>query len=218
MKLPELTPEEGVRDRREHFSNWAIAGGEKQHAYVAGRTWWGKCHPSDKGSKPCLLWMTKNHLPCRFCACGKEAVTMGYSPVWRAVDWRPKFVIVYGPEREHIDPLTTHDRVLIAREKGDGESIYVRRCLEQTPKFVTTLAHRMLPQDVADSLLVIWKISELVSWLKCQPVSDNALSLTKAVVVDHAPTESEELYGELVNRIKGRGDKPSQNGKAQPKS
>lgn len=241
MRLPQASPGEGgERDNSEHWSNWEIAGGEKHFAYVAGPTQWFIAHASSR-TKPCVHWMTKGAIACKLCAKEKERETVGYVPLWRGVDWRPKFVIVYGSEREHIDPLENLRRVIIGREKELGARIYVRTATCQEPAFNTTVERRRLPQDITDTLLTIWGIPELRAWCNQRPQeSDNAMSQDKLRTFPAGadklsgtnepdaqaytmpePTESEELYGAVVNRVKERvsliGAKPSTNGKPKPK-
>lgn len=212
MQMPKAGPGDGPKKVCDSFHHWkGIEGGQRHFAYVAGDAHWIIGHPSDKGSKPCLEWATKKTLPCRFCALGKVPCQLGYVPVYRATDYKTLYVVVYGEEREWVEKCGLHDRVLIGREVGKGCRLFVRKQLVQDPEFQTTLSYRKCKQSVEDSLLLTWGIPELTAYLRCA-VSDNAVSLAKPAAVDHTPTESEELYGELVNRIKGRADRPSQNG------
>lgn len=236
MILPQAAPGEGGKKDHEHFSHWSIGGGERHHAYVAGKTQWFVAHPSDRGTKPCLHWMTKGELPCRFCALHKMPAEIGYVPVWRQVDWRPLVVIVYETEREWIDKLQLHDRVLIGRETELGARLWVRRTLDQEPRFSTTLPRRMVAQDITRSLIVLWKLPELTAWLQLRVSSDIALSLDPRVEAEPQPVEEQprdvptvkvyqppepggaaEALGAVFNRIKdkmgGKVAEPSTNGK-----
>lgn len=234
MRLPNAAPEEGARFDYDHFNNWQVKGGERHFAYYAGGAQWFIAHPSDRGTKPCLCWMTKNALSCRFCAANKCPVNLGYVPLWRAIDWRPLLVIVYQEEREWIDKLQLHDRVQLGREKESGARIWVRRCLDQEPRFSTTLARRMVTQDITPSLLRLWKLADLNAWLNSQ--SDNALSQPQPAPVksdgkpfdamhraaaervankEEPPKGTGEVFDVITERMKNktRDLKPSKNGK-----
>lgn len=238
MRLPNAAPEEGPVIDFDYFNNWSVGGGEKHPAYFAGGTQWFVAHPSDLGSKPCLHWMTKGALPCRFCTGHKTPCQLGYVPLWRAVDSRPLFVIVYGEEREHVERLRLHERVCVGREKDKGARIWVRRTMEQEPRFQTALLRRMREQDITKSLLRIWKLPELVAWFFS--VSDTGVSLPPGVVVksngepfgpmteaaarrfgasDETETESAALFDDagrrMLERVQKDGVKP--NGKHKPK-
>jgi len=177
MRIPEAGPEEGPKKTRDHFPHWSIAGGERHTAYIAGPTKWIIGHPSDKGSKPCLTWMTKGALPCRFCGLHKEPCQLGYVPVYRASDWKPLCVIVRADERQWLDAVTLHQRVTIARERGDGAPLYIRPCLESEPRYSSTVDYRGYPQEMDHSCLTLWKMPELIAWLLNRVPSDIALSL-----------------------------------------
>lgn len=237
MRLPQASPEDGGRGSHEHFTNWSIGCGEKHYAYVAGRCQWFVCHPSER-SKPCTHWMTKGDVPCKRCAQKKPVCQLGYLPVWRGTDWRPKFVILYQPEREHVDKLKLHQRVIIFRERDRGSTLTIRPALETEPAFVTTLEHRKWPQDIWFTLLTVWDIPELTSWVAsvCEP-SDNALSqpqppvksdgepfspMTAKAVEKYAPpdepkSESDELFKEAGNRLLSRVRKGEANGNGKHK-
>lgn len=239
MILPQAAPGEGAKRDREHFSHWSIGGGEKHTAYVAGKAQWFCAHPSDRGTKPCLHWMTQGELPCRYCALHKVPAEIGYVPVWRQVDWRPLLVIVYDTEREWIEKLLLHDRVTIGRETELGARLWVRRCLDQEPRFNTTMAHRMVAQDITRSLLVLWKLPELTAWLTARKSSDNAVSPdteqppaervpdrvkdVKPAVRAYTPPDpdvAEGAFDAVFNRIKDKMGSspaaPSANGKHKP--
>lgn len=184
MKLPQASPGEGRRDDHITFSYWrGILGGQKHSAYLAGPSKWFICHPSDKGTKPCLHWMTKGALPCRFCHASKTAEEGGYVPVWNAVNWAPKLLFVYGDEREHVQKLELHDKLLIGREPGKGERLWIRKAMNQEPPFDTTDARKKVARDITHSLLTMWKMPELLEWLARG--SDNAVSQREA------PTKSD---------------------------
>jgi len=177
VKIPQCTPGEGRKDDHIGFSYWrGITGGQKHFAYVAGAPVWLICHPSDKGTKPCLHWMTKGALPCRFCHASKMPQEGGYLPVWAAVNWSPKLLFLYGDEREHVEKLELHNRVIVGREVGKGERLYVRLAMNQEPTFDTTDPRKKVSRDITHSLLLMWKLPELVEWLA--RASDNALSPT----------------------------------------
>jgi len=158
---------------------------------------WVIGHPSDKGTKPCTDWMTESALPCRLCAMHKVPCELGYVPVYRASDWRPLCVIVYDDERQWIDGFETHQRVQIGREREKGARLFVRPCIEQEPRFTSTIDYRRFPQEVDDSCLVMWKMPELVQWLRCRTVSDNELSLS----LDAAPAPAAVVPDPIAERM-----------------
>jgi len=235
MNLPNAAPGEGPIKVRDNFSYWAIGGGEKSAAYVAGPTRWVIGHPSDKGSKPCLTWLTNGNLPCRFCHLQKCPVQLGYVPVYRAVDWRPLLLIVREDMREWCEKFETHMRIIVSREREKGAGLCVRPALDQEPAFCSTIDYRTREQDCQHSLLTLWKMPELVAWMQCGVTSDNAVSLskpnaltsqgeqfggmTKAAAQKYTPPDpldANEAFVASVNRLKNKGvaidAKPSKNG------
>lgn len=221
MRLPQAAPGEGPKAEYEHFANWQVKGGEKHTAYIAGPAQWFVCHCSDRGTKPCLTWMTNDALPCRFCAMHKTPQTIAYVPVWRESDWRGMFVILYDTEREWVEPLVLHDRVQIGREREKGAQIWVRRCLQQEPRFNTTMERRRRPQDLTRNLLVIWKMPELVSWLHGQYSSDTAVSLDKPAMHEPPPVVPDPVAARMsatgavddaLERLQRRAKEASRNG------
>lgn len=237
MRLPQASPEDGGRGSYEHFTNWSIGCGEKHYGYLAGPCQWFVCHPSER-SKPCVHWMTKNDVNCKRCAQKKPVCQLGYLPLWRGTDWRPKFVIVYQPEREHVSKIALHQRVMIFRERDRGSTLAVRLALEQEPRFTTTLEHRRRPQDIWEVLLTVWDIPELTAWVRCNSEpSDNAVShrvepvksdgepfseWTRKAVEKYAPpeepkSESDELFKEAGNRLLSRVKRSESNGNGKHK-
>ncbi len=227
MRLPNAAPGEGGRVDYEHFANWCIAAGQKHNAYIAGPCQWFVAHPSDRGTKPCLHWMTKKELPCRFCAMNKTPQEIGYQPVWREVDWRPMLVILYATEREHVERMELHERVVIGREVEIGARLWVRRCSNQEPRFTSSIPRRMVAQDITRCLLTIWKLPELTAWLQTRGASDKGMSLPApaaptpaAADVYTAPTADDvhDEYAAVLNRVKEHAAKlPGRNGKPAPK-
>jgi hypothetical protein len=211
MRVPNAAPGEGPKKTRDHFPHWSIGGGERHLAYIAGPTKWVIGHPSDKGSKPCLLWMTKQTLPCRFCALDKEPCVLGYVPVYRATDWKPLCVIVREDERQWLDDIKLHTRVQIAREREQGAGLFIRPVLDQEPRFASTVDYRRFPQEMDDSCLVLWKMPELVSYLRCGAPSDTPVSLSLDATAEEPKKEdppeektaTEPPVG--VNRLKASG-------------
>lgn len=234
VKLPQCSPGEGRKDDHIRFDYWrGITGGQKHSGYLAGPAKWFLCHPSDKGTKPCLHWMTKGELTCRFCGAAKMPEEGGYVPVWNAVNWAPKILFVYGDEREHVEKLELHQKLLIGREPGRGERVYVRLAMNQEPLFNTTDPRKKIARDITPSLLLMWKLPELVAWLARS--NDNALSqrpapttsdgkpfgpMTKAAAERYGDQDapaggSDDVFGAAVDRAKNRmsNPRPSRNGK-----
>lgn len=240
MKLPQAAPGEGGRNEYENWSYWSVKPGEDHFAYVAGYCKWFVCHPSER-TKPCLHWFTKGELPCKLCAKEKFTAEVGYLPVWRGTDWRPKLVVLYAPEREHVDRLRLHQRILVGRERESGAQVFVRVAANQEPAFNTTREERKRPADITNTLLTLWGIGELVVWLVgTGRVSDTVLSLDNDASAEqgsgepatsHKPdaqpyTGPDPLHAAAaldgaVNRLTEHAAKwdaePSANGKHKPK-
>lgn len=236
MRIPQCAPGELPGGKRDQFCNWKVAGGERHIAYVAGFTKWVIAHPSDRGTKPCLHWMTQGELPCKFCAANKCPCELGYVPLYRGIDARPMLAIVYSAERGTIDALELFDRVTVGREREKGAQIWIRRTMEQEPKWTTTLPHRKCAASPDASLLVLWGMPELVAWLQQTAGSDNAVSPAPAPAPAPAlpkktgptppvvrvyggpePADVPDTFGAVINRIKEKAGaldaKPSANGK-----
>jgi len=183
MSLREAAPGEGARGTRTHFTYVETHAGKNWFGYIAGRCWWGICHPSER-SKPCLHWITSGQLACRLCGGKREPEMMGYQPLYRHTDGKPVLAIFYEDMRDRVDAMKFHERVQIGREGGKGDACWIQKAMDQNPKYQTTLAVRMAPAHITENLLMMWKVAELTEWYRCQaPTSDNAVSLVKEAPV-----------------------------------
>lgn len=240
MSLREAAPGEGARGTRTHFTYVETHAGKNWFGYIAGRCWWGICHPSER-SKPCLHWITSGQLACRLCGGKREPEMMGYQPLYRHTDGKPVLAIFYEDMRDRVDAMKFHERVQIGREGGKGDACWIQKAMDQSPKYQTTLAVRMAPAHITENLLMMWKVAELTEWYRCQPpTSDNAVSPVREVAIRPdgepfspmvqklakklgAPMSRDAAalanYDAVANRIKdkvGLNGKPSTNGNHKP--
>ncbi len=241
MSLRQSTPGEGGASLRVHFRYVGVAPNKTWPAHVAGPAMWFQCHTSER-TKPCLHWMTNGELGCPRCKGTDETKELGYQPLYRSSDGCPVMVVLYADQREHADKLAHHERAIVGREGEKGDAVYIRRAFEQTPKYQSSLMVRMVPADLTETLLIMWKIPELVEWYRRQPKqSDNAVSLPTGVAVrpdgkpyspmmqaaakrhgaDVLPIPEttatfDEAYARMEQR-KAQADKPSTNGHTKPK-
>lgn len=186
MSLRKASPGEGGGNTRVHFRYVGVGHSKTWAAHCAGPCQWYMCHTSER-SKPCLDWITHGVLPCPRCGGAKEAVMMGYQPIYRSSDGCPVMVVLYEDQRDHADKLDLHERVMVGREGEKGDAVYIRRAMEQTPKYQTTLGARMFAADITETCLVMWKIPELVEWYRAQPkASDTGVSLPKGTAITSA--------------------------------
>lgn len=200
MGLRNASPGEGGRNLHVHFRYVSVAPGKSWFAHVAGPAQWFITHTSER-TKPCLSWITSGALHCPLCGRAKEPQMLGYLPLYRSTDGCPVLVVVYEDQREFVDEFNLHDRVQVGRESEKGDAVYARKALSQEPKYKSTLAVRMLPADITDTLLMMWKIPELKEWAKQQPkVSDTAVSLPPGVVLDSAGKPFGPMYQNAAKR------------------
>jgi hypothetical protein len=134
-------------------------------------------------------------------------------------------------QRDTLDALDCFTKVVVGRAKGKGAGVYVQPCTNQEPAWTSTLVERQHSADVTTSLLTVWGVQEVTSFFCGAGASDNVLSLDiergdecerkRGFVADSPqptyppdPLDVNESYVEVVNRMKGRGDrlKPSTNG------
>ncbi len=178
MRIPSTPRRTGARNRPVHFSYVPTERGQPWEAYIAGPTWWGFLHMT-KPSKPCVYEITGGQVPCRFCGVGRApvAVMKGWVPVYRRVDTLACMVPVDESLRDGIDALEFGAKVQVGRAKGKGVGVWVQPCINQEPKWTSTLPERSAPADVTESLLTVWKLPEVSAYFGRAPQSDNAVSL-----------------------------------------
>lgn len=173
MSLPQHTPGEGGRRPRTHFTYVGPHKGKAFSAWMAGPAHWFLCHTKSK-TQPCLHEMTGGELTCERCEQGHGIEEIGYVPLWREIDGKPVMVIVHDYVRETVDCLRLHQRVLVGRGEDDSDGVYVIPALKPDPKFQTTLADKMKPADLTQTLLRVWRLPDLVTWYEqthgAQPV------------------------------------------------
>lgn len=180
--LHQSPPRKGDDAPLPHFIHIKTARNETWEAHVAGPCQWYECHCSGR-SKPCLVKVTNGALSCPLCNPLKPTEQIGYLPVYRKIDGKPGFVVLHEPQREVVDALPLHRLIVIGRESDQSDGIYVRPTLQPGAKLVTSLAWKMRPVDLTESLLRVWKISELVAWHRQQPKSDNPVSLPPGIAL-----------------------------------
>jgi hypothetical protein len=137
-------------------------------------------------SKPCVYELTGGAVACRFCASGKArvAVVKGWVPLYRRTDGLAMCVPVDEVQRDHLDALPTFTKVTVGREKGKGVGVWVRSCMNQEPKWSSSLPEYSAPADISASLINMWALDEVHQFFACARPSDNALSLTPPVKSD----------------------------------
>lgn len=183
--LPQAAPEGADTPTGEHFAYAPTPCNTRWHAYLAGPAQWVWCH-EPKRTKPCLAILTNRELECPWCGTDKPVVRKAYVPLYRAVDWTPRCVIVTELYEETISKLKLHDRITVGKEAETGDPVWIIKALEQRPAFDTTKAHRKLPVNLTRSLVKLWANEALRRWCEGKPPapapaeSDKPLSLPEA--------------------------------------
>lgn len=165
MTLHRKAPQKGAKNRRIHFPFITTPRGYSWDAHIAGPCHWFDCHEIGR-SKPCLHCITDGELPCEKNHDIDEPVEIGYQPLWQKDNGRPGFVIVYEYARESIDKLQLHCQVTVSRAKGKSDTVSIAYSGLNLPKYRSTREDFMRPVDLTESLLRIWKIPELVAWVR----------------------------------------------------
>jgi len=183
MSLRKAAPGEGGASTRVHFRYVGVGPNKTWPAHVAGPCQWFMCHTSER-TKPCLDWITRGALSCPRCGKSDEPKELGYMPLYRSSDGCPVMVVLYADQREHADKLELHERVMVGREGEKGDAVYIRKALEKTPKYQSSLSVRMFAADLTCTLLVMWKLPELTDWYsRNKNASDKSLSLPQGIAV-----------------------------------
>lgn len=188
-------------------------------AWIAGPVLWFKCHQL-KRTKPCIEEITDGELECPWCAGGVPKHTMGYIPLYRELDAKPCYELLYDDAREDLDRLKLHERVMVGRGPGKTDTVYVMKCSVQTPVWQTRDPQRMRPADLTTSLLRMWAIPILIQWYsETERVSipapkatalttDTAVTLPEAVAAKEVPPEDQgdvgPMYTAAMRRAKER--------------
>ncbi len=161
-------PGDGPSKRTEKWDYVETFNGDKPWTgWCACEPHWLLAHPSKKGSKPCLPWLTFDALPCQRCGPQNEPEMIAYLGIWREMDTAPKLVIVREGAAEFIEGHKFGTYVEVFRAREAGSLCIVRRMLKQVP-FRSTHRLRQKEADIWPSLLQMWKLNELTEWFKCQ--------------------------------------------------
>lgn len=139
--------------------------GKTISGYLAGPAMWFWSHQSTR-TKPCLHVITGGVLHCPRCVSQSQPCDIGYVPIYREVDGRPCFVLVHEHVRESLATLKLHERVVVGRERGSAEGVWVQRAMQQTPRYHSTIASRYQPLDLSETLLRVWNLPELTRWYR----------------------------------------------------
>lgn len=176
MPLRQTPPGRGGVPARVFWVYIPTGKGEQWHAHVAGPCHWFECHTKGR-SKPCLRCITGDELKCESCGPFNPVEPVGYQPLYRESDGRPCMTIVHDYAREQVDALKLHQRVVVGRNRGSTDGVYVMAALKTEPRYQTQLPERKRPADLTDTLLRVWAMPELTAWyVKQHRDSDIALS------------------------------------------
>lgn len=192
MHLHQTPPGRGGKPTRVHWTYVSTEAGSKNHwsAHVAGKCHWFTCHEAGR-TKPCLDAITQGVLSCPFCAQLLETKEVGYQPLYRESDGKPVIVIVHDYSREIIDRLNFHERVLIGRGVGITDAVYIVPSSVQTPRYKSTLPERNKPADATESLLRMWKISQLTEFYFNQRSAEEPMAAQPIAPVIEEPEPME---------------------------
>ena len=203
-------PGEGGMSRPVQFSYTPTLPGQDWTAFLAGPVQWLECHTrKDQTSKPCLAWMTDRALPCPRCIPTWDRETLGYVPLYRESDHRECVVIVRETCRDLLEGLEFPAYVVVAREGGKKDSVYVSKHTKSKP-WRSTLARRKVPADLEYSLLTMWKINELTEWMRCRPGS-LPVPPVKEIPAEATPAPKPTAFAldlnEIAKAVENQGDR-----------
>lgn len=183
MGLPQTPPGGGGKRRHTHWHYVSTEPGKTWNAWMAGRTHWYTCHTKGR-SKPCVHAMTGGELDCTACSPLNEPEVIGYVPLYREIDGRPCMVIVHEYSREQVDQIGFHKPVIVGRGTQSSDAVWVQAHQKSSGKYTSSLRERMVPADMTETLLALWKLPALTDWYRRQPAkSDNAVSLPEGTAV-----------------------------------
>lgn len=165
MSLPQRPPGRGGRRAHVHFVYVPTPQGKKWPAHIAGPCMWFECHTKGR-SKPCLHELTGGELTCDVCSPFEVPQTLGYQPLYHGKDGRPCMVVVHDYARDHIDALKLHHPVMVERGEGPTDTVALVPMLGAGRKYTSTLAERMQPADLTETLLRMWKMPALTEWYR----------------------------------------------------
>lgn len=134
-------------------------------AHVAAEPYWCKAHEHnerERGTKPCLNWMTDGAVPCQRCRPGVVPTDVCYVHLYREFDGKPVLVIVHDSAADLLAGVEYGVEVLCGRLEPKS-SVFVKPA-PNGKRMVTALPQRQRPIDIAVSLLNLWKIHALTEW------------------------------------------------------
>jgi len=163
-------PEE--ENRETHWTHDKCPGGTERTGWIAGDVHVIPCHIS-RATRPCLSRVCGKGVRCAPCTKHQYPTPTGFLPVFRD-DGKPLFLIVYEHQFDRIEPLKFGAWVRWGRERGAGETVWVRAEAGGS-RWVSSLPDRNQPADLTRTLCLIWDMPELRSPLlaylnrPCQP-------------------------------------------------
>lgn len=164
MTLPQA-PRGRAEKRRTHFSYVGTNPGQRWTGYLAGQSQWFECHPK-RPCVPCLSAITDDAVRCPICNGTRTGEVVGYVPIYRESDGRPVMVLCYEEVRDKVEKIEFHRRLLVGREPGRGNRIWILAAPDPLPLYTSTLAERMVPADLTDTLLAVWRCPALIDWYR----------------------------------------------------
>jgi len=165
MPLPQTPPGRGGRRAHVHWVYVPTQAGKKWPAHIAGPCHWFACHTKGR-SKPCLHDLTGGELTCEVCSPFEVPSILGYQPLYHGADGRPCMVVVHDYARDHVDTLKLHHPVVISRGDGPTDTVSITPLLGNGRKYTSTLAERMKPADLTETLLRMWRMPDLTEWYR----------------------------------------------------
>lgn len=204
------------------FFGWVETEKNKQwYAHVAGKAQWYECHHVGK-SKPCLHEVSGGELECPHCNAGKFCETIGYLPLYRAIDGKPCSVLVHADVRDVVDQHKYLDYVMIGRAGGQSDGVYVVRPMTKGPKFYSTLEAKNTEADIWPTLVRMWKIPALTEWdarrngiksggvlhpPRATPTVPAVPTVPTPPTTGGGPLDAAGLWPNLINRLIGGNPK-----------
>lgn len=168
MALRQTPPERGRKLNAGTFwRHWTIKRGQKEEAYATATAHWYECHTAHGRTQPCLKEVTNGALHCP--RCHEPTETMGYVPLWRALDVRPMFVLVHFDQFEQVAKLRRGQPVWAWRDDHPTAGVTVVRRTDDTTKFLKLDTPALVGAiDLEPTLLKIWRLPALEAWSKNQ--------------------------------------------------
>jgi hypothetical protein len=191
-----------------------------------------------KRTKPCVEYMTSGEVKCRWCEADIGTLVMGYQPLYTQLNGKSVYELLHDDDRDNVDAIPLHNRVLVGRQLPKGSTIYVMNLLDQNPPWITSDPERLKPAEILVSLLKMWKIPELSHWwttTQGRELPPNKVEQTPATEVGRNITEGIAstltdwggvALGERVSEVDrlkrhaaaiDAGERAARNGKPKPK-